>query len=614
MNAFLLLLVIAIPDGLGADECLAGQGSCTAKPPSGWPSEPPQNEAVRPTAKPVPKGRNRASILEQEMFELDILAELYHRRLGMLEDLQKGLQMGLGRHLNLSTVRALQQNVPPLSEQVLLGVPPGMAAAEEDSLEENTDSVAGSTSTAAAVDDFLVSKAVIPQDSSTTHLGFMPLRNHRSSAPAPTSQVAMPTVLLVAIQADGDICLYTVSGDLAFSFPSGHKQAITQLAVSPMQDEYVLATADVGGTGLPKDRRFLSSTIMRYCSSQWLGVVTSGPALALSGTLRVHRVYVRPRRSPQEQKRRVTNPDEEKVSSHLGSPANITVQYNLRTKVPLVTDTNSSEEAPQLTALIMTSVQGVKYFVAGDSSGWISVLTRNGTLHGRLQVSDGLPVGGISAHLGNVVYVAGYKWGFLDLEKVTARSLICHKFETSLVHVAVTDTALQSRVIVADQDGTVWVFATRDKRDCKVEHRFPRMTSRAPLSLSSVRGFVLSLELSRGYTGRSELIAFNMSHVGKGWDDSERDVSPIAWRRSSRPVHDWAVQRRYQEGDLLAILSQDGMEIEIFELMMQVYQPPPGDLLGNFKLPVFAAAMILVMGYQFVKQKGPFDPGVAEEG
>mmetsp|Transcript_22743 Transcript_22743/g.52603 ORF Transcript_22743/g.52603 Transcript_22743/m.52603 type:complete len:592 (-) Transcript_22743:107-1882(-) len=517
------------------------------------------------------------SLLEQEVLELETLSELYHKRLSILQDLQKGLQTGLGRHLPLSNVQALQQNVPALAEQVLLGVPPERRTWEED--DDTNDLVAGTTSTATASEDFMVSKAVIPQERPATHLGLMPLRNHRSSAPTPTSQVAMPTVLLVAVQGDGDISLYTLSGDLALTFPSGHKQAIVQLALSPMQDEYVVATVDLGGV------------------------------------MRVHRLTVRPRRSPQEQRRRVTNPDEEKVSSHLGSPANITVQFHLAVRVPLLADQNATATTtlPQLTAFIMTSTQGVKYFVAGDSVGWISVLTRNGTLHGRIRVSNGFPVSGISAHLGNVVYVAGHQWGYVDLEKATARSFVCHKYEASWVHAAVTDTALQSRIIAADEDGTVWVFATRDKRDCKVEHRFPKGTTRAPLSLLSVRGFALALEKTRNFSGRSEMMAFNMSHVGKGWDDVARDFSSVAWRRSSRAVRDWAVQRRYQEGDLLATLSQDGMEIEIYELMMQVYQPPPGDLLGNFKLPVFAAAMILVMGYQFVKQKGPFDPGLAEE-
>ena len=51
-------------------------------------------------------------------------------------------------------------------------------------------------------------------------------------------------------------------------------------------------------------------------------------------------------------------------------------------------------------------------------------------------------------------------------------------------------------------------------------------------------------------------------------------------------------------------------DVRCFELCLsgwlrQVYQPPPSDMLGNFKMPVFAAAMVLVMGYQFVKQRGP---------
>ncbi|CAE8649097.1 unnamed protein product, partial [Polarella glacialis] len=127
-----------------------------------------------------------------------------------------------------------------------------------------------------------------------------------------------------------------------------------------------------------------------------------------------------------------------------------------------------------------------------------------------------------------------------------------------------------------------------------------------------VRGFTLTLEPAHAFGGKSIALALNMSHVGKRWEDPVRDVSPIAWRRSGSPVKDWAIQKRYQEGDLLAFLSADGMEVEIVELMMQAYQPPPGDALGNFKLPVFALAMVMVMGYQFVKQKGPFDPGLTE--
>ncbi|CAK8991335.1 CBL-interacting protein kinase 11 (OsCIPK11) [Durusdinium trenchii] len=224
-----------------------------------------------------------------------------------------------------------------------------------------------------------------------------------------------------------------------------------------------------------------------------------------------------------------------------------------------------------------------------------------------LDCRERIEVKRINAHLGNVVYVSGNQWGLLDLEKGTARAFSCYKYQGPGLLDAVTDTASQSRVLAADVEGTIWVFSVREKRDCKVEHRFPVGTTRAPLSLSSIRGFLLAVEKSRH--SRSEVTVLNMTHVGKGWDDPARDVSPISWKRSSRPLRDWAVQRRYQEGDLLVTLSEDGMEIEVFELMMQVYQPPPSDMLGNFKLPIFAAAMVMVMGYQFVKQKSPFETG-----
>eukprot|EP00931_Biecheleriopsis_adriatica_P049340 TRINITY_DN28541_c0_g1_i1.p1 TRINITY_DN28541_c0_g1~~TRINITY_DN28541_c0_g1_i1.p1 ORF type:complete len:605 (+),score=92.40 TRINITY_DN28541_c0_g1_i1:135-1949(+) len=587
----LLPLVAARADSSGDLSCAAADGSCSSRGDQEGLRQRRSTREQRAHLEDAQLGRRhgafgqdpRQSILQQELAELETLAGLYQKRIGLLEDLRHGLDDGLGAHLPRPNVQALLQGAPPVGEQVVAGVPPGPSVHEGEEEEDFDDeesveqSVAGSTASASAIGDFLVTKAVVPQEQAVTHIGFMPLRNHRSAAPTPIAQVAMPTVLLVAVQADGDICLFTMSGELAFSFPSGHKEAIAQLAVSPMQDEYVAATVDVGGV------------------------------------MRIHRISVRPRRNPHEQRRRVTNPEEEKVSSHLGSPANITVSLSAAARVPLIPDGNSStDEKPQITAFLMMSNQGVKYFVAGDSVGWVSVITRNGTLHGRVRVSNGEPVAAITSHLGNVIYVSNGKWGFLDVDKVTARSLVCWKYEGDVVLQAITDSALTSRILAVDKEGTVWVFNMREKRDCKVEHRFPRRTVRVPMVLASVRGYALAFERARNFGGRSEMTALNMSHAAKGWDDPVRDVSPVAWRRSGPPMRAWAVLKRYQEGDLLAFLSEDGMEIEISELMMQAYAPPPGDTLGNFKLPVFAVAMVLVMGYQFVKQKGPFDPGMSE--
>merc|ERR1712061_837151 len=94
-----------------------------------------------------------------------------------------------------------------------------------------------------------------------------------------------------------------------------------------------------------------------------------------------------------------------------------------------------------------------------------------------------------------------------------------------------------------------------------------------------------------------------------GEADPARAASPVVWRKWTAPARAWSVHKRYQQGDLLALLSEDGTEIEVFEMLMQVYQAPVGDTLGNFKLPVFAVAIVLVLGYQYVKQQGKFGGG-----
>merc|ERR1712129_154943 len=133
-----------------------------------------------------------------------------------------------------------------------------------------------------------------------------------------------------------------------------------------------------------------------------------------------------------------------------------------------------------------------------------------------------------------------------------------------------------------------------------------------PVDLASIRGFTLTLGGFRDGEDTVALAALNMSHVGKRKSDPARSVPVTVWRRVGQPVRDWAVHKRYQQGDLLAFLSEDGMEIEIFEILMQAYVQPAEDNFSNFKLPVFAVAIVLVLCYQYVQGKGAFDPSIAE--
>mmetsp|Transcript_36273 Transcript_36273/g.71676 ORF Transcript_36273/g.71676 Transcript_36273/m.71676 type:complete len:468 (-) Transcript_36273:110-1513(-) len=419
----------------------------------------------------------------------------------------------------------------------------------------------------AAAEDYLISKAVIPQEQEVVFLKFMSLRTPRASSgssSASSTQSSMPSALLVAAQADGTVRLFTPSGELALTFSAGHEHAVTNLAVAPGHDEYLLATVDA------------------------------------AGVIRAHRITVRQRRLTKDQKLSRRNSTTEKVSQFLGLQMNVTAQLFRQMQVPA----GSDGETPQVTALAVASQQGSKFFVAGDVEGKISVFTKNGTFRGKIDATmvPGAGVEGLDVALNNLLFFAGEEWGYVELEKLEVRRVDCPRFEGRTA-AATIDSQQASRVFVADEQGSVWVFNVKNKRDCKLEMQFARGSTRAPIELASVRGFVLGLE--RPTKGEATVLALNMS-VAAGKRPGEPAGSPVVWRKSREEVRAWAVQKRFQQGDLIACVSGDGLEIEIMELLMQVYTAPQADNFGNFKLPVIAVAIILVLGYQFIKQKGKF--------
>lgn len=508
-----------------------------------------------------------ATLLDQELEELRAMRGLYKERIALLKELFREVAeqnqsrlpavaatSGGGDASRESQARALQEGLPLLSE---------VTSSKE-------------TRPAASIGDYLISKAVILQEEPVTIVKFLPLRNPRTSSPTPLGQVQMPsTLLVVAGQADGTLRLFTPSGELATTFASGHEAPLKHVAVSPLHDEYIIVSSDA------------------------------------YGVIRVHKVNVRQRRVSREERQARRASTADKISQHLGSQLNVTVLFNKQMRVPSEGANGTGGERPQVTALAMASQQGTKYFIAGDAKGTLSVFTRNGTLHAKLDTGTGSAIKSLYVHLSTVLFLSGGAWGFVDLEKMEARKMDCPRFSGS-VTAAIVDSQQQARVVAADDAGDLWVFAVQNKKQCKIEHRFPRGSVRPPVDLASVRGFTLALD-GRSGTEPVSLAALNMSHVGKKKEDPVRRATPaVVWRRIGSPVRSWAVHKRYQQGDLMAFLSDDGHEIEIFEVLMQVYVQPTADNFGNFKLPVFAVAIVLVLGYQYVKGKGAFDPGLSE--
>jgi WD40 repeat protein len=523
------------------DSCPAGGSSPRCKA-AGSASTPRQNRTAK-----VPV-QATADLLTQEVDELKAFIGLCQERITLLEELKSTVNSGVNLSLPESHMRILKEQLPLISE----------VTADEDK---------APTSSA---DDYLISKAAIPQEDPVSFIRFLPLRNTRTSSPSSTAQTAMPSTLLVAVQADGGVRLFTPSGELVLSFSAGHEQPVVNLAVSPSHDEYFLTTADAGGV------------------------------------IRVHKVNVRQRRLTKEQKQSRRNSTDEKVSQYLGSQVNVTAQFTKQMQVPAASD----GEPAKLTSLAVASQQGTKYFAAGDEEGKISIFTRNGTFRAKItaSMSAGEKIESLHSHLSNLIFIAGQDWGFVNMEKLEVQRMDCPKFEGRVTSVVV-DSQQSSRILVADEDGTVWVFNHRDKKNCKVEHRFPKGATVAPIDLASVRGFTIALEHASQGKDVASVLAINMSHVGKRQESLMGVSSAVVWRREREAVRDWAVHKRYQQGDLLAFLSKDGQEIEVFELLMQVYQAPSTDSFGNFKLPVIAVAIVLVLGYQYVKQKGKFGGG-----
>lgn len=514
-------------------------------------------DALPPARRVVPeKQQAMADLITQEMDELQEFVSLCRERIGLLMELQANVDSGFNITLPESHVRALTEKFPLMSEVVL----------------EDKRAPSGSA------DDYLVAKKTVRQDSPMLSVHFLGLKSPRapgSSSPSPAPSIPTPTALLVANREDGHVVIFSPTGELLTTFDAGHAgQAFQHLAVSQSPDNYFVATGDA------------------------------------AGEIRVHRISVRQRRLSEDEKKERRKSTDAKLSQHYGPQLNVTVQSVEEMQLP----TGSNGEPPRLTALAVASS---KHLVAGDGEGKVSFFTRNGTFRGSVDATT-TPGGveGLHAHPGAMLFRAGAEWGFVNAESLEITHVDCPQFEGSRIVAAAVDAQQSTRVLVADDEGTIWVLNLKDKRTCKVDHRFPGGAAPSIIELGSVRGFALGLETASSEASSpsgAAIFALNMTHVGKRSHDLLRagePTSPVVWRKERGVVRDWSVFKRHQQGDLLAFLSEDGHEIEIMELLMQVYAPPPTtDSFGNFQFPVIATAIVLVLGYQYFKQKGKFEGG-----
>jgi len=537
-----------------------GSAACRAAAGDAPPSRPvPHQHHQQPSGEIPGDSGLRADLVKQEVDELRNLIKLSKERISLLTDLKGALEGESKLPLEELQVRALQERLPLLSD-----------------IASDVERSPGATA-----DDYLLTKTVIPSAEEVKFVKFIPLRNHKSaSAPAsssPTSSTATPSALLAAVQADGAVQLFSPTGELVHSFSAGHEFPVTSMAVSPSVEENVLATSDT------------------------------------SGVIRLHKVNVRQWRAPKAGKTK-SKDDEEKISQYLAPSLNVSAQLQRQLQMPV----GESGEALGVTTLAFAHQGSTRYVLAGDEEGKVNVFLRNGTLRRRLDtaVVDNTPVNSLSSSLGGVVFRTGSEWGYIDMDNLQVKPVDCLRFNGRVEELAL-DPQQATRVLSVDENGTVWVFHVHNKKECRIEMRFSKGSTHGPIEIFPIKGFAIGLE--RGHPGEAaSLVALNMSQPQKpGSKGGSRppDVMPaptssaVVWRRPVAPIKTWSLLRRSKEGDLIALVSEDGREIEILEVLMNFSTPPPQADFGNFQMPVIGVTVVLVLGYQYMKQKGAASAG-----
>jgi len=535
-----------------ASSCSELEGSCKADTPSddadtGRASDPARiARIVREEASPLP----RPSLVRQEVDELRAFIRNCEARIRLLEELRATAtsnhnNSALASFAEIDVTKALHGELPAMAD----------VAGDEDSASR------------ASAADFVVSASTISQGDPVAFMKLLPLRSNRAiggQGHTPVGQLAMPTSLVIAVTGDGTVRVFTPAGEMALTFPTGHEHPVVLLNVPPTQNDYLIATADS------------------------------------NGNIRTHKLTVRPWRLTREEKQaRRKGRNGERISQHLGLQVNVTSQLQATMRLPQIAK-NASKQ--RLTCLVLATHQGSRYLAVGDDKGRVTIFTKTGELHAELEVYTGVPIQSLSGHIGSLVWVSGGEWGFIDLEEPKVRYMSCSKF-SGRITAAIIEGQQSQRVFAADEHGSIWVFSMKSKSSCRIDHRFPERSTGVPVELATINGFLLALDRSQEATqGRASVVALNMSVVGKVRSDPNRGPA-VTWRRWIAPPKSWSVLKRSQQADLMAILSKDGMEIEVIEVLMQVYAPPMGDVLGNLKLPVFAVAIIFVIGFQYVRNQ-----------
>lgn len=200
-----------------------------------------------------------------------------------------------------------------------------------------------------------------------------------------------------------------------------------------------------------------------------------------------------PRKSQREERTRQKKKEDDKEKDK-PKPKQlvVTMQVGATFNLPLSHDGSLRE----ITAAVPVEQGSNTYYILGDNVGGISVFHKNGTLKGRVIVTE--DAGGIRGLVRapgqHTVFFSSHTFGFLSVSQIDLQTAPCKGWSSPLYDIAIDPGFSSSKVILSLEDGDAILFSTMRGKSkvCDFTHKFPRI-SRLPYSLNSFRGHVLAL-------------------------------------------------------------------------------------------------------------------------
>ena len=268
--------------------------------------------------------------------------------------------------------------------------------------------------------------------------------------------------------------------------------------------------------------------------------------------------------------------------------------------------------------VFLTRAEHKYFFVLSDDQSGISIFGSNGHLRGRSVVADqtnqrvGLMRPGAVSD--SIVYYYSNVIGVLDLAQMEFSQIHCSPLSEILslrstsIHSVVAHPTRSSEVYISAADGTVGLYMLNYLRGSCTrvgDIGIPDVGYGGSFDIYSVTGGVAVVARHLGF---SELIIYNASTIRSPITGSQSSVSPE--KVLAAKFHGCvsiSVARRAQKFDTVVVHSKMGEMIAFDILSYHRSGSIPhahGTNSNNFKMPVMAVAVLMVLAYQYTRKCG----------